>query len=812
MAQHLLDAVPRRLRFTPGSTRNLLLRNISKGDLVLQIDLDHPFLLELGCHQESTVLPPGETLAFRLRAQAAASRVVGGTFSVHIDGPTPPLLVELLLAPEEASEEELQRCAQQAREAQQARAREARVKPEAVQMQMGDAEEKRGVQLDVVPAVLAEYLGEAPSAAALRGGLRLGAAAAGDTPDTPGTPRSEHSAALPDGHVRGALEEGDERPPTPTPEEFREAFAKAPSAPVAPIAPELEMAGPEVTVRQVVQFDLPARSREEPSGALEASYEHVSSKLTPAEATRIAALRAKGLLKEGAEGSTTYDSPMTARSISSASCISTPSERFGSKESTGYRTPRVSVPSIIRPATYNVQSPSSGATTPLSARIRSNFAHTPSTPILQSVLVPSHCVGMQSPVWSPPKATVEASTCADSGDEGCLKALLEKERQLNKEKDARIQQLEARRCEDSGIEGCATPQRCQEGDLEKAQQKLMNKDRDDREVARAQQQELLDELQKRKAVQYELISSSQQLLELQDKGIYMRGHPSKRGQACAGLKNHEVYSSVRVYVGSEQVAFDLVADTGSDNCLLVNLAGKRVRQDREAKREGKWSIVKACACEQCPSEWGGCFEGPKDSHSFAMTTVHNKSSKSDDPVSMVMRFGSGDIAATVSSDAVKLGPKEAWMENGLLLMVDHTLELKGKFEGILGLGRPPAEESPIETSNGAELTNLQVPSFLERAQVQRFSLCFNRKADGVLGLDAPKPANPMSSTGHTHWSLNLKGISEDLAKIYATCDVFHRSSTGRRNGRTDPSGGPGRVTPNRYGLVDEAEDVTGWTG
>ena len=88
--------------------------------------------------------------------------------------------------------------------------------------------------------------------------------------------------------------------PTPTPEEFREAFAKAPSAPVAPIAPELEMAGPEVTVRQVVQFDLPARSREEPFGALEASYEQVSSKLTaartPAEATRIAALRAKEAL------------------------------------------------------------------------------------------------------------------------------------------------------------------------------------------------------------------------------------------------------------------------------------------------------------------------------------------------------------------------------------------------------------------------------------------------------------------------------------------------------------------------------------
>eukprot|EP00438_Fugacium_kawagutii_P011122 Skav225809 [mRNA] locus=scaffold4730:7400:8995:- [translate_table: standard] len=45
----------------------------------------------------------------------------------------------------------------------------------------------------------------------------------------------------------------------------------------------------------------------------------------------------------------------------------------------------------------------------------------------------------------------------------------------------------------------------QEADLEKAQQK-----------ARAQQ-ELIEELKKRKAVQYELISSSQQLLELRDK-------------------------------------------------------------------------------------------------------------------------------------------------------------------------------------------------------------------------------------------------------------------------------------------------------
>ena len=34
MAQHLLDAVPRHVRFNAASTRNLLLRNISKGDLL----------------------------------------------------------------------------------------------------------------------------------------------------------------------------------------------------------------------------------------------------------------------------------------------------------------------------------------------------------------------------------------------------------------------------------------------------------------------------------------------------------------------------------------------------------------------------------------------------------------------------------------------------------------------------------------------------------------------------------------------------------------------------------------------------------
>lgn len=102
-----------------------------------------------------------------------------------------------------------------------------------------------------------------------------------------------------------------------------------------------------------------------------------------------------------------------------------------------------------------------------------------------------------------PAMQSEASTGTDSGDEASLKALLQKERQLSKQKDAQIQKLEAR-------------VKDLEADLEKAQLKVAVKERQDGEVARAQQ-ELLDELKKRKAVQYELISSSQQLLELRDK-------------------------------------------------------------------------------------------------------------------------------------------------------------------------------------------------------------------------------------------------------------------------------------------------------
>lgn len=120
------------------------------------------------------------------------------------------------------------------------------------------------------------------------------------------------------------------------------------------------------------------------------------------------------------EGSTCDDSPVTVRSISTASMSPVEgSERFGSKEapriaskeSSGLRTPRVATPLISNVRHTQVfeasmprgpAGPVSGTSTPMSARIRPNFASTPGTPMmLQSVLVPSQGgLGVQSPVWA----------------------------------------------------------------------------------------------------------------------------------------------------------------------------------------------------------------------------------------------------------------------------------------------------------------------------------------------------------------------------------------------------------------------------
>ena len=82
--------------------------------------------------------------------------------------------------------------------------------------------------------------------------------------------------------------------------------------------------------------------------------------------------------------------------------------------------------------------------------------------------------------------------------------------------------------------------------------------------------------------------------------IYVKNGNSPAGQGevtCAPLSNQELYSSVKVSIGDPAQTFDLVADTGSDTC-----------------------IVRDCSCAQCPAEWGSCFNGRELSKSFKLPT------------------------------------------------------------------------------------------------------------------------------------------------------------------------------------------------
>ncbi|CAE7201784.1 PEP4 [Symbiodinium necroappetens] len=100
------------------------------------------------------------------------------------------------------------------------------------------------------------------------------------------------------------------------------------------------------------------------------------------------------------------------------------------------------------------------------------------------------------------------------------------------------------------------------------------------------------------------------------------------------------------------------------------------------------------------------------------------------------------------------------MKNGLLLMVDQALRLHGPFEGILGLGRPEVKMSgKAQVNRSAGELDIRVPGYAEKAGIRRFSMCFNREADGVLGLHTAEPSKRLESVGQIHWGVDFHGIS-----------------------------------------------------
>ncbi|CAE7235100.1 Rai14 [Symbiodinium natans] len=280
MAHHLVDSVPKHLRFSPGggSTRNLLLRNISTGDLPLRIEPPGPpFTVSVGSEHlgKNFVLEAGATLAFRIAIGSSPpdSGVACDFLTVHIEC-SPPLLIDVVSASDATPSDEIAsliRASAQQRSLQQSSTGNT---PEAVFIKPGDAEEQ------AVPAALLEFLGEEPSAAALRNCQRTSVVRPASRPDTPDSGRGAYPDAPPD---------FDDRPPTPSPEGFQQ-------LPVPPPRPQACENG-QVSAWEE-KPDEGSLLPQTTTAAVQPPEVAPTAHLTPAEATRIAAMRAKGLLQE----------------------------------------------------------------------------------------------------------------------------------------------------------------------------------------------------------------------------------------------------------------------------------------------------------------------------------------------------------------------------------------------------------------------------------------------------------------------------------------------------------------------------------
>jgi len=294
-------------------------------------------------------------------------------------------------------------------------------------------------------------------------------------------------------------------------------------------------------------------------------------------------------------------------------------------------------------------------------------------------------------------------------------------------------------------------------------------------------------------------------------GLHLQAAGDSAG--CAALTNHGTHFTIDVDVGTPSQRFSVVADTGSNSLIIPSCqcqsAGKCDKTDR-------------------------CFIGSNKSSSF-----HLEVGDDQEPVSMVLSFGSGQIQAVVAQEQVRVGQVNASLKDGLLLMTDRALNINGPFEGILGLGlpQPPTnwtavqeqeskQESAVAGGQSMEDIIKQIVSqmgasgpeggqaappeqnmrkalkaalekpkrqhrdsptgFLEQAGIGRFSMCFNDGADGVLRIGgAPLGNGSHGGMGTAHWGVDFRGIS--VGDATATPVDFCRDSD-MAEGQKSPCG------------------------
>jgi len=92
--------------------------------------------------------------------------------------------------------------------------------------------------------------------------------------------------------------------------------------------------------------------------------------------------------------------------------------------------------------------------------------------------------------------------------------------------------------------------------------------------------------------------------------------------------------------------------------------------------------------------------------------------------------------------ASQLQEQSRMRNNAIVQLQDHAAD------EAMGYRRSDSMSSPVD----------EPKSFLEQAGVNRFSICFNAGADGVLRLGTPALETALGSIGSTHWAMDFRGV------------------------------------------------------
>lgn len=284
--------------------------------------------------------------------------------------------------------------------------------------------------------------------------------------------------------------------------------------------------------------------------------------------------------------------------------------------------------------------------------------------------------------------------------------------------------------------------------------------------------------------------------------LAVRSQKSKRSQQrveCTSLENHETHFTVDVALGTPAQIFALVADTGSNSLIVASCACMEAGScDKESHcftgtdksttfhadpeepelvlTFGSGQIQAEEAVDVCQVagvtanmtdgillmtdqalDFGGPFEGilglgpplPKEEEMEEEMAAEDdmaglSDAEMDDILDKAFGDGSSGGVADTAADSQRMAERR---------MAARRIARKARSaRSSRARGRGRSRRRGGRSAH-------QPLGFLEQAHVQRFSMCFNDGAAGVLRLDTPAAPQAHASVGTEHWGLGLEGIS-----------------------------------------------------